>query len=94
MSKKIKSSFILKIIFTFVAEKQKLKLVKYNKGLQKNIHINIINYIFFKGKYIIYEGNKFGKEYFGYNGKLIYEGQYLNGERSGKGKEYHHNGKI
>ena len=45
MSKKIKSSFILKIIFTFVAEKQKLKLVKYNKGLQKNIHINIINFL-------------------------------------------------
>ena len=28
-----------------------------------------------------------GKE-FDYNGKLIFEGEYLNGKRNGKGKEY------
>ena len=26
--------------------------------------------------------------------KLIYEGEYLNGERNGKGKEYYDNGKL
>jgi len=28
------------------------------------------------------------------NGKLVYEGEYLNGERNGKGKEYYNNGKL
>ena len=28
------------------------------------------------------------------NGKLKYEGDYLNGERNGKGKEYDSNGKL
>ena len=32
------------------------------------------------------------KEYY-YNGKLIFEGEYLNGKRNGKGKEYY-NGKL
>ena len=48
-----------------------------------------MNYKCFKGKYIIYESNGFGKEYEGTNDKLLYEGEYLSGERSGKGKEYY-----
>ena len=28
------------------------------------------------------------------NGKLIFEGEYLNGEKNGKGKEYYDNGKL
>ena len=32
-------------------------------------------------------GKGYIKEY-DYDGKLIYEGEYLNGERNGKGKEY------
>ena len=39
----IKSSFFMKIIFSFLDEKIKLKLVKYNKSLQNNININLIN---------------------------------------------------
>jgi len=37
----VKSSYILKIVFSYADEKQKLKLVKYNKSLQKKININI-----------------------------------------------------
>ena len=33
------------------------------------------------------------KEYSDY-GFLIFEGEYLNGERNGKGKEYYKNGKL
>ena len=33
------------------------------------------------------------KEYY-YNGKLKFEGEYLNGERNGKGKEYYKYGKL
>ena len=33
------------------------------------------------------------KEY-DFNGKLKFEGEYLNGKRNGKGKEYDFNGKL
>ena len=55
MLENVKSSYFAKIVFSYVDEKQKLKLVKYNKSLQQKIDISIINYIHFKGKYIIYE---------------------------------------
>ena len=59
----VKSSYFSKIVFSFVDEKQKLKLIKCNKSLQQKIDISIINYIHFKGRYIIYESNGKGKEY-------------------------------
>ena len=87
MLKNIKSSYINRFIFTFVNEKQKLELARYNKNLQKNINISIINYKHFTGRYIIYKSNKFGKEY-DYEDNLRFEGEYLKGKRNGKGKEY------
>ena len=46
------------------------------------------NYIHFKGKYIIYKSNiKFGG-YYDENDKLFFEGEYLNKEKNGTGKEY------
>ena len=55
---------------------------------------NNINYKFFSGRYIEYEINSIGKEYNGHYDKLIYECEYLNGERNGKGKEYEYNGEL
>ena len=66
----------------------------YNKILQKNLNISIINYKHFSGRYIIYDQNGVGKEYNGYDDKLIFEGEYLNGERNGKGKEFDNNGEL
>ena len=46
---------------------------------------------------IIYElinGNGKVKEYDDYEGKLIFEGEYLNGKRNGKGKEYDWDGQL
>ena len=95
MLRNIKSSYFIKIIFIYVDEKQKLKIVKCNKCLQKNIGISIINYKLFTGKYIIYESNGFGKEYNYEDNKFLFEGKYLNGERNGKGKEYYeHDGML
>ena len=94
MLKNVKSSYFIRIIFSFIYEKQKLKLIKYNKSFQKNMNISLINYKNFSGKYIIYEQNGKGKE-IDYNGHIRYEGEYLNGKRNGKGKEYYiSNGKI
>jgi len=88
MLKNIKSTYFIKIIFKYIDEKHKLKLVKCNKDFQKNIDININNYKYFSGRYIIYETNGIAKEYYGENDALIFEGEYLNGKRNGKGKEY------
>ena len=44
--------------------------------------------------FVLENGNGNIKEY-SLNGKLIFEGEYLNGERNGKGKEYNYlNGKL
>ena len=88
MLKNIKSSYFIKLIYTFVEEAQKLKLIKYNKSMQKNLNISIINYKFFSGRYIIYESNGIGKEYNDEDDTLIFEGEYCNGKRNAKGKEY------
>ena len=86
----IKSFYFIKIIFSFVNEKEKLKIIKYNKNLQNKINISIINYKFYKGKYIIYESKGIEKEYKGFieEDSFIFEGEYWNGERYGKGKEF------
>ena len=42
MLKNVKSSYFSIIVFSYVNEKQKLKLVTYNKSLQKQINISII----------------------------------------------------
>ena len=87
MLKNIKSSYFTNILFSYLIEKKKLKIVKYNKCFQEIMDISITNYMHFKGKYIIYETSKEGKEY-NYVNDLLYEGEYLNGERNGKGREY------
>ena len=94
MLKNIKSEYFIQKLFSLVKEYKKLKLIKYNKSIQKNINISIINYIHFKGKYIIYDSNGKGKEYIGYNDRLIFEGEYLNCKKNGKGKEYDYYGKL
>ena len=94
MLKKIKSSYIYKILFSYLNEKQKLKILKYNKSFQNNINISIINYKYFTGRYIIYESNGFEKEYNGYDDALKFEGEYLNGKRNGKGKEFDSDGYL
>ena len=83
----IRSSYNTKNLFSYINEKTKLKLIKYNKILQKKLDINIDNYSLFSRRYIIYENKNEGKE-FNWNYDLIYEGEFLNGERNGKGKEY------
>ena len=66
----------------------KLKVIRYNKILQKINNISLLNYKVFRSSYIVYESKTKGKELNGYNVQLIYEGEYLNGKRNGKGKEY------
>ena len=43
---------------------------------------------------ILEDNNKKGKEYDRYKNILIYEGEYLNGKRNGKDKEFNENGRL
>ena len=81
---------ILEKILSLVEEKKKLNIIKYNKNYQTKLKININNYKRESGKEIIYEDKGILKEYIlGVNHKeLLFEGEYLNDKRNGKGKEY------
>ena len=82
--KNIKSTYIIQFIFTYLNEKTKLETIKYNKHLQNILDIKLINYKFLSRIYIIYETNRKGKEYLGWNNSLKYEGEYLNGRKNRK----------
>ena len=84
----MKSQFILKQILLLLSEKRKLNLLRYNKFYHKLMGININNYLKFSSKIIIGGINGYGKEYELNNLKLIFEGNYMNGKRNGRGKEY------
>ena len=98
MLKNIKSIYFIRMLFTYFTEKKKLELVKHNKNLQNLLNINLINYIYLSGKIINFKTKTEIKEYQFkdiYHEKiLIYEGEYLNGKRNGKGKEYDDNGNL
>ena len=87
MLKNVKSKYILQIIFSNLREKEKLRMVKYNQNFQNVLNINLFNYKYFSGKYLIYEDGIIN-EYDGYTHKLIFKGEYSKGKRNGIGKEY------
>ena len=89
MLENVKSQYLVKLLFTFLLHKRKLRIVRYNKQLQKKLDINLIFYKNMTNKYIIYEGKGIGKEY-DLEGKLLFKGQYYNGERNGNGEEYYY----
>ena len=114
MLKKIKSIYFSIKIFTFIADKRKLNLIKNNKSLQKTLKISLFHYRLLSEKFIInqandickiynvcddflvFEGNYIngnGKEYYD-DGKLFFEGKYLNRKRFGNGKIYGRNGNL
>jgi len=93
MLKNIKSIFFSRIIFSYIKEKLKLNIIKYNKNLQTLINVNIINYKILSKKIIIKERTEekeIWKIYNSMDNNLIFEGDYLNGI----GKEYYSDGKL
>ena len=94
MLKNIKASFFLKVLFSHTSEIKKLKVVRYNKYLQKILDRRLIHYKILSKRYIVLCQEGKWKEYDLNTDKLIFEGEYLNGERNGKGKEYDDYGKL
>ena len=88
MINNVKSFLILINIFEIINYRRKLNLVFYNKYLQNKLKIDIIEFKRLSGKYLILENNGKGKEYDSYTDNLIFEGEYLNGEKLGNYKEY------
>ena len=93
LRKSIKSIYNVKKIFSHLYEKKKLDIIIYNKNYQKLFGISIENYKKLSGKYVVCEKNGIRKEYLLNTNELIFEGEYLNGKRNGKVKEYK-NGKL
>ena len=84
----IKSIYFFKILFSYIKEINKLKLIIYNKSYQSKLALNTTSYKIFSNKYIIEEKNGKVKEFNLSDDKLVFEGEYSNGKRNGKGKEY------
>ena len=90
----IKSKYIVQIIFSYINEKKKLFLIKFNNKIKERLNINLFDYKFLSGKYFIGKKNGKGKEYNILNDELIFEGDYIDGKRIGYGKEYYEKEKI
>ena len=90
--KDIKSSFIIKILFSYLTRKKKLDIIMYNKQLQKMLLIDTKDYKSQSGKYKIGGKNGKGSEYLIDTNILIFEGEYLKGKKNGIGKEYNKKG--
>ena len=69
-------------------EKRQLQIVIYNKHFQDILNKSLINYKIFSGKYFVLETSGIGKIYNAYNDSLLFKGEYSNGKKNGKGKEY------
>ena len=95
MFENIKSLYFIKNLFSHINDGIKLGLIKYNKKIQNNLDIGLINYKLFSAKYIIYISKEKGKIYDALDDELIFEGEIRKGKRwNGKGKEYNKYNKI
>ena len=93
MLNEIHSSYIKKIVLSYINSNARYRLVKYNKNIQKILDITIMNYRILSGKYIIGDPNGKGKEYDSFSDKLIFEGEFIKGKRKA-GKEYNEENKL
>ena len=71
-----------------------MELVQFNKGLQNKLIINLDDYKNISNRYKIGEKNGIVKEYLKDTNLVIFEGEYKNGKRNGKGKEFYENQQI
>ena len=92
--KMIKSKYIIREVFKFLENKKTFQIMIYNKVLQKLFDITIEDYKHISGKYNIIEKDGTGKEYDLKTNKLIFEGEYKNRKKNGKGKLYNKDGKL
>ena len=83
----VNSLYNLREIFSFLQKKKLMNIIIYNKQLQKEYGYNKENYINASGKYKIGKRDGKVKIYILNTNILLFEGNYLKGEKNGKGKE-------
>jgi len=71
----INSEYILRFIFSFLWENQKLNIISYNKQIQIKLEVNLDNYKSICNKEKIVEKNGIVKEYVKGTNLLIFEGE-------------------
>ena len=76
----------MRFFLSYVNEKKKLILLKYNKNIQTKLNITLLYYKIFSGNYttIFENNNKKGKIFDEYKDKLILEGEFSNGKKTEK----------
>ena len=92
--KLIKSMYNFKELISFLGRKELFNIIIYNKELQKALKIGIEDYKRISGKFKIGKKDGKGKVYKIDTSIMIFEGEYLNKLKNGKGKEYYDNGRL
>ena len=77
------------MIFDYIKLDRKIEIIKFNKSLLNKAEINKYHYWLINGKYLRYNSKTKVTEY-NLDDEVIFIGEYLNGKRHGKGKEYQH----
>ena len=83
---KIKSKYIIQLIFSFLKKHRFLSMINYNKFIQSQSDISLQDYKNASNYYIIKENN-ISKIYYKDSDILIFEGNYQKGKKI-EGKEY------
>jgi len=76
----LKSDYSLKKLFDFIPQRKSLKIIRYNKSIQKRIDVNIVNYKAGSEKYSSIEIE--------IKPKLFINGEFINIEE--KDRKYYH----
>ena len=94
--KQIKSNYILKKILSLLVKNKFYDLIHYNKEFQKKFFIGLEDYRIFSGKilYIDNTGHEIEKALNSISNKIIFEGEYLNRKKNGKGIKYNDYGRF
>ena len=85
----VKSKYIKILTFSFLDEKYKLDLIKYNLKLQELLEININTYKKISESIKIGKKDGYCRIYDLYEMSLKFEGEYKNGKKNGKGREFY-----
>ena len=85
----VKSKYIQILTFSFLDRNYILDLVKYNLKLQELLEININTYKEISQSIKIGKGDGYCRIYDLYTMALKFEGEYKNGKKNGKGKEFY-----
>ena len=86
----VKSKYIIQNIFSYLQIEKKLSIIKNNKKLQNLLDVDIQIYKKLCNKLILLDIDGRVQE-LSINHKIIFEGNYLNMKRNGKGEEYEKN---